>query len=372
MKVPFLDLKAQYASIKPQIDAAIQGVVDATEFVGGRALKELEASFAKEHRAKHCIGVANGTDALVIILKCLGVGPGDTVLTAANSFIASSEAGTLAGAAVRFVDCGPDYTIDVAALERALDAAKKAGKPVRAILPVHLYGRVCDMARIGELAKAHGAAIVEDCAQAHLGERDGGVVGSFGAAASFSFYPGKNLGAYGDGGAITSNDDALALKMRMYANHGRKEKYDHEFEGTNSRLDNLQAAILNVKLAHLREWTKARVAVADRYRERLAGTPNLELPAAAPGFGHVYHLFVVRVPDRERVRARLKEQGIDTGVHYPNTLPSLPAYAHVGQGKGEFPNASAYESQILSLPIYPEMSEAQIDWVSEHLRRAVT
>jgi len=372
VKVPFLDLKAQYASIKPQIDAAIQGVVDGAEFVGGRALKEFEASFAKEHRAKHCIGVANGTDALVVILKCLGVGPGDVVLTAANSFIASSEAVTLAGGTVRFVDCGPDYTIDVAALERALEAQKKAGKPVRAIIPVHLYGRVCDMTRIGELAKAHGCAVVEDCAQAHLGERDGGVVGSFGAAASFSFYPGKNLGAYGDGGAITSNDDALALKMRMYANHGRKEKYDHEFEGTNSRLDNLQAAILNVKLGHLRAWTKARIAVADRYRERLAGTPNLELPAAAPGLGHVYHLFVVRVPDRERVRARLKEQGIDTGVHYPNTLPSLPAYAHVGQRPGEFPNATAYESRILSLPIFPEMTEAQIDWVADHLRRAVT
>lgn len=371
MKVPFLDLKAQYASLKGEMDAAIQGVLDATEFVGGPALRAFEAAFAAAHSAKHAIGVANGTDAIVIALRCLGIGPGDHVVTAANSFIASSEAITLAGARPVFVDCGEDYTLDVEALARTLERQKRDGKPVRAIVPVHLYGRTCDMTAIGELARTYGCAIVEDCAQAHLGEHRDRPVGSFGAAACFSFYPGKNLGAYGDAGAIVTNDDAFAEKMRMFANHGRKAKYDHEFEGTNSRLDNLQAAVLGVKLPRLREWTRARIRVADRYRERLAGTRGLELPAAASGFEHVYHLFVVRLPNREAVRARLKDQGIDTGVHYPATLPSLGAYRHLGHTREDFPNASAFEPEILSLPMFPELTEAQIDHVADALRRAL-
>jgi dTDP-4-amino-4,6-dideoxygalactose transaminase len=372
MKVPFADLKAQYASIKGEMDAAIHAVLDGTEFIGGSALRGFESAFAAAHRSKHCIGVANGTDAIVVILKALGVGPGDVVATAANSFIASSEAITLAGARVLFVDCNADYVMDPAALANALDASKKDGKTVRAVIPVHLYGRACDMTAIGAIARDHGCHLVEDAAQAHLGEHAGRSVGTFGAAASFSFYPGKNLGAYGDAGAIVTSDDALAERMRMYANHGRKAKYDHEFEGTNSRLDNLQAAVLGVKLPHLRAWTEKRIAAADRYRERLAGVPGVELPKAAKGFEHVYHLFVVRVSDRERVRERLKEQGIDTGVHYPEALPNLPAYAHLGHRREDFPNASAFESKILSLPMFPEITEAQIDHVSDCLRRAVT
>jgi dTDP-4-amino-4,6-dideoxygalactose transaminase len=191
-------------------------------------------------------------------------------------------------------------------------------------------------------------------------------------SASFSFYPGKNLGAYGDGGALLTSDDALAERMRMFANHGRKEKYDHVFEGTNSRLDNLQAAVLGVKLRHLRKWTEARISVANGYRERLSGIPGLELPLPTPAFEHVYHLFVVRVPNREAVRARLKEHGIDAGVHYPSTLPNLPAYRHLGHTRADFPNASAYEESIVSLPLFPELTDAQIDYVAESLRRALT
>jgi len=372
MKVPFADLKVQYAALKGDIDAAIHAVLDSSEFIGGAALRAFEAAFAAAHQAKHCIGVANGTDGLVVALKCLGIGPGDTVATAANTFIATSEAITLAGARPLFVDCATDYNIDLAALARALERSKQAGKPVRAIIPVHLYGRTCDMTAISELAKAHGCAVVEDSAQAHLGEHKGRPLGTFSAAASFSFYPGKNLGAYGDAGALITNDDALAERMRMFANHGRKDKYDHVFEGTNSRLDNIQAAVLGVKLPHLRAWTEARIRSAARYRERLTGVPGLELPPPASGLEHVYHLYVVRVPNRDAVRARLKESGVDTGVHYPSALPNLPAYAHLEQDPSEVANATAFASTILSLPMFPELSEAQIDWVAESLRRALT
>lgn len=372
MKVPFADLKLQYAALKGEIDAAIHAVLDSSEFIGGKALKEFEPAFAAAHQAKHCIGVANGTDAILIALKCLGIGPGDTVATAANSFIATSEAITLAGGRTLFVDCGNDYNLDASALARALDRSKQAGRPVRAVIPVHLYGRTCDMTAIGAVAKAHDCFVLEDSAQAHLAEHDHRPVGTFGSAASFSFYPGKNLGAYGDAGALITNDDALAERMRMFANHGRKDKYDHVFEGTNSRLDNLQAAVLGVKLRHLRSWTNARIQAAARYRERLAGVPGLDLPPAASGFEHVYHLYVVRVANREAVRTRLKDAGIDTGVHYPSALPNLPAYAYLGQDKSDFPNATAFESTILSLPMFPEISEAQIDWVASNLRRAIT
>jgi dTDP-4-amino-4,6-dideoxygalactose transaminase len=371
VKVPFADLKVQYAKLKPEMDAAVHAVLDSSEFIGGHALRSFEAAFAKAHEAKHCIGVGNGTDAIVVALKCLGIGPGDTVATAANSFIATSEAITLAGALPLFVDCSDDYTLDVAALSRALERSKAAGRPVRAIIPVHLYGRTCDMTAIADLAKAHGCAVIEDSAQAHLAEHRGRPIGRFSTAATFSFYPGKNLGAYGDAGALVTNDDALAERMRMFANHGRKDKYDHVFEGTNSRLDNLQAAVLGVKLPHLRDWTRARIAAARGYRERLAGVPGVELPAQAEGFEHVYHLFVVRVADREAVRAQLKAEGVDTGVHYPSTLPNLPAYRHLETSRADFANANAFESTILSLPMFPEISDAQLDWVADCLRRAV-
>jgi dTDP-4-amino-4,6-dideoxygalactose transaminase len=227
------------------------------------------------------------------------------------------------------------------------------------------------MIAIAGVAKHFGCAVIEDSAQAHLSEHKGRPIGTFSAAASFSFYPGKNLGAYGDAGALITNDDALAERMRMFANHGRKDKYDHVFEGTNSRLDNLQAAVLGVKLPHLREWTNARIKAAARYYEQLAGVPGLELPPPASGFEHVYHLYVVRVPNREAVRVKLKESGIDTGVHYPSALPTLPAYAYLAQDKTDLPNATTFESTIVSLPMFPEISQAQIDWVADRLRSAL-
>ena len=373
MIVPFLNLKAQYHSLKPAIDAAMSKAVENGEFIGGPELKKFEAAFAKAHGVKHCIGVGNGTDALFVILKSIGLAPGDHVITVANSFIATSEATTLAGGKTLFVDCDPaHYTIDLVQLERTLERATRDGLRVKAIMPVHLFGRACDMTAIMKLATAYGCAVIEDCAQAHLARHAGKPVGSFGIAAGFSFYPGKNLGAYGDAGCILTNDDALALKMRMFANHGRVEKYDHVVEGINSRLDGIQAAVLNVKLEALKGWTEQRIAHARRYLYALAGVKGLTLPTFADDFGHVFHLFVVRLQDRERVRAALKEQGIDTGVHYPAALPNLAAYKYLGHARGDFPNSSSFESQVMSLPMFAELTNEQIDHVAACLTKALS
>lgn len=372
MKVPFLSLQAQYQALKPSIDAAISKAIENGEFIGGPEVKKFEGAFAQAHEANHCIGVGNGTDALFIILKSIGIEPGDRVITAANSFIATSEATSLAGAKPLFVDCDPKhYTIDVAQVETALMRASREGHRVRAIIPVHLYGRSCDMTALTQLASAYGCAIIEDCAQAHLGRHAGKSIGSFGLASGFSFYPGKNLGAYGDAGCILSSDDALATKMRMFANHGRVDKYDHVMEGINSRLDGLQAAVLNAKLPALKGWTMQRIAHARRYIEKLSGVKGVTLPTLVEDFEHVFHLFVVRVKDRERVRATLKEQGIDTGVHYPTALPNLLAYKHLGHTPADFPVASAYESELMSLPMFAELEAEAVDYVAACLAKAV-
>jgi dTDP-4-amino-4,6-dideoxygalactose transaminase len=370
MNVPFLDLKAQYQTIKSELDTAVRDVVENTEFIGGRALKSFEERFARAHGAKHAIGVGNGTDALFVALKTLGVGPGDAVITAANSFIASAEAISMAGARPLFADCNDDYLMDTSTLGRAFDDARQAKLRVRAVMPVHLYGRACDMTALRALCDREGVAVIEDCAQSHLGEHAGRKLGTFGKAAGFSFYPGKNLGAWGDGGLVLTDDDAFAERVRRFTNHGRMEKYDHVFEGINSRLDNLQAAVLGTKLGHLETWTRARIANAQRYTARLAGIPGVIVPRGAEGRSHVYHLFVVRVPNRDRVRARLKELGVNTGIHYPDALPDLPAYAHLG-GRGRFSKASAFATEILSLPMFAELTEAQIDHVAQSLRRVV-
>ncbi|OAN55054.1 DegT/DnrJ/EryC1/StrS family aminotransferase [Magnetospirillum moscoviense] len=365
MKIPFVDLKAQYQSIKNEVDAAIATVVDSSAFVGGNAVSAFEQAFAAFVGTPHCIGVGNGTDALTLALRGLGVGPGDEVITVANSFIASSEAISNAGASPVFVDCDPaTCNIDVAALGRAITPR------TRAIVPVHLYGRPADMAAIMDLARRHGLKVVEDCAQAHGATLDGRMIGTFGDAAAFSFYPGKNLGAYGDAGAVITNDDDLARRVRMTANHGRMSKYDHEFEGVNSRLDGLQAAVLTVKLRHLPAWTEARRRVAARYLANLADS-GLPLPSDPAGGRHVYHLFVIRLAERQRVQAALAEAGIATGIHYPIALPNLTAYAHLGHRPQDFPVASAYQDQVLSLPMYPELTDAQIDHVCDHLKAAL-
>jgi len=285
--IPFVDLKAQYDGIKEEIDKAISDVISKTAFVGGPFLESFEKSFASFCGVKNCVGVGNGTDALYIALRALGIGPGDEVITVANSFIATSEAITMTGARVVFVDINPrTYNIDVTKIE------EKVTPRTKAIIPVHLYGQPADVDPIIAIAKKHGLKIVEDAAQGHGGLYKGRRIGSIGDLACFSFYPGKNLGAYGDGGAVVTNDDALADKVRMIANHGRMEKYNHKLEGVNSRLDGLQAAILDVKLRHLPAWTDGRRRNAALYNDYLAGS-GVVTPVEIPDVTAVYHLYVV-------------------------------------------------------------------------------
>jgi dTDP-4-amino-4,6-dideoxygalactose transaminase len=362
MRISLIDLRAQYLSIKNEIDQAIAGVIADTSFVGGKYVKRFEEEFAKFCRAKHCVGCGNGTDALYIVLRAMGIGKGDEVITVANSFIATSEAITMTGARIVFVDCDPStYNIDVVKIEAAITERTKA------ILPVHLYGHPAEMSLIDEIACKHGLFVIEDAAQAHGAECNGRRVGTLGNAACFSFYPSKNLGAYGDGGAIVTDDEKLATKCQMIANHGRIKKYDHEIEGLNSRLDGLQAAILLAKLGHLEEWTEKRERNALRYKQLLKDT-DIILPVELPGFRHVYHSFVIRIKNRDAVRAYLGDNEIETGIHYPIALPNLAAYGYLGHKPQDFPVATQFSKEVLSLPMYPELTEIQIDYVCEHLK----
>jgi len=361
MDIPLVDLKTQYMNIKKEIDEAISEVISKTAFVGGTYVTAFESAFADFCGVKHCIGVGNGTDALSIALKSLGIGSGDEVITAANSFIATPEAITMASAQVVFVDINPiTYNMDASQLEN------KITKKTRAIIPVHLYGQPVDMDRIIALAKKYDIKIIEDAAQAHGALYKGNPIGSLGDMACFSFYPGKNLGAYGDGGAITTNDDSLATKARMIANHGRIGKYDHEIEGVNSRLDGIQAAILSVKLKHLPQWTESRRKNAYLYNEYLKNT-GLITPTELDDVKAVYHLYVVRVKNglRKKLQDHLYRNGIATGVHYPIALPNLKAYGYLNLKENEFPEATKASREILSLPMFPELTSGQVKHISE-------
>ena len=364
MNIPFVDLKAQYDSIKSEIDQAISDVISGTAFIGGPFVKSFESKFAEFCGVKNCVGVGNGTDALFIALKALGIGQGDEVITVANSFIATSEAITMTGAKVVFVDINSwTYNIDVNKIE------KKITQNTRAIIPVHLYGQPADMDPILAIAQKYGLYVIEDAAQAHGAEYKGIKVGSIGDMACFSFYPGKNLGAYGDGGAIVTNDDELALKARMLANHGRVEKYNHEVEGFNSRLDGLQAAILNAKLKYLEEWTEKRRKNAYLYNECLKDS-GVITPVEIEDVKAVYHLYVVRVGDgkRQELQDYLKANGISTGIHYPIALPNLKAYSYLNHKEDDFPEATKASKEILSLPMFPELGQKQIEYVAEKVK----
>jgi dTDP-4-amino-4,6-dideoxygalactose transaminase len=365
MNIPLVDLNVQYDSIKPEIDAAMAQVIAKTAFIGGPFAQEFEKAFAAFCGVKHCIGVGNGTDALFIALKALGVGEGDEVITVANSFIATSEAITMAGARVVFVDINPKtYNIDVRKIEA------KVTPKTRAIIPVHLYGQPADMASIMDIARRHHLKVLEDCAQAHGAEYKGRKIGSIGDMACFSFYPGKNLGAYGDAGAMVTNSDELAVKARMFANHGRIDKYNHEQEGVNSRMDGLQGAVLNVKLNHLLEWTEKRRRNAYLYNEHLKGLRNLATPAEIDNVKAVYHLYVIRLKAalRQGLQDHLKKNGIATGIHYPIALPNLIAYGYLKHKESDFPEASAASQEILSLPMYPELEPSQIEYISGKIK----
>jgi dTDP-4-amino-4,6-dideoxygalactose transaminase len=360
--IKFLDLQAQYRSIKGEIDAAIAGVIEASAFVGGSFVPAFERDFAQYMGAPFCIGVGNGTDALEIAIEALDLPPGSEIIVPGNSFIASAEAVTRCGHRVIFADVDPGcYTLSAEGV-RAKLTAKTA-----AMMPVHLYGHPCDMDALKQIAAEHGLKIIEDCAQAHGAEFNGRRVGTIGDVGTFSFYPGKNLGAYGDGGAIVTSSEDLAKRMRMIANHGRIAKYDHEFEGRSSRLDGLQAAILTAKLRHLDDWTEHRIAIADHYLDRLQGIPELILPLRKNWARQVYHLFVVRTEPRDALAGHLQARGIQTGIHYPIALPKLRAYASRGQATEDlFVNRS--DAQLLSLPIGEHLTTADIDEVVQAIR----
>jgi dTDP-4-amino-4,6-dideoxygalactose transaminase len=360
--IKFLDLQAQYLSIKGEIDAAIANVIEASAFVGGSFVPAFERDFAQWMQAPYCIGVGNGTDALEIAIEALGLPPGSEIIVPGNSFIASAEAVTRCGHRVVFADVDPEsYTLNAESV-RAKLSAKTA-----ALMPVHLYGHPCDMDALGQIASGHGLKIIEDCAQAHGAEFNGHRVGTIGDVGTFSFYPGKNLGAYGDAGAIVTHNEDLATRMRMIANHGRIAKYDHEFEGRSSRLDGLQAAILSAKLRHLDSWTAHRIGIANHYLDRLQGISELILPVRKNWARQVYHLFVVRTEPRDALAAHLRARGIQTGIHYPIALPKLQAYASLGQASDDlFVNRS--DAHLLSLPIGEHMTVADADEVVQAVR----
>ncbi|MFQ5453269.1 MAG: DegT/DnrJ/EryC1/StrS family aminotransferase [Candidatus Zixiibacteriota bacterium] len=362
MKIPFVDLKAQYLGIKEGIDSAMQQVIDETAFIRGKYVKEFEEAYAEAYGVKHCIGVANGTDAIYIALKMLDIGPGDEVITVANSWISTSEAITQTGARPVFIDIDDHFCINTDRI------AEKVTERTRAILPVHLFGQSAELDSLLELCRRHGLYMVEDCAQAHFAEYKGQRVGTFGIAGTFSFFPGKNLGAYGDAGAIIINDDDYATRVRMYANHGAKVKHQHEFEGVNSRLDGLQAAILSVKLPHIQRWSELRLQHAKQYNKLLSGIDGVEIPRLKENCRHVFHLYVICVEHRDELQVYLKEHGVQTGIHYPTALPFLNAYRYLKHTPEDFPLAFKRQSEILSLPMYPEMTEEMIVYVADTVR----
>ena len=355
--ISFLDLNRQYKSIQAGIDNAISIVIQDSAYIGGQNVSTFERGFADFLGIKHCIGCANGTDSIEILLKSFGISKGDEVIVPAISWISTSEAVSSVGAIPVFVDIDIDfYTIDLNQIESKITSKTKA------IIPVHLYGQPVDMIKLMEIAKKHSLIVIEDCAQAHGTELNGKLIGTFGDAASFSFYPGKNLGAYGDAGGMVTDNDEIAKKARRIANHGQEGKHNHIEEGRNSRLDGLQAAILNVKLPHLTNWINGRNAVADNYNKGIDNS-KIILPQVLENGKHSYHLYVVRTEKRDELQAYLKEKEIDTAIHYPKALPFLKCYAERGFDENDFPVASKIQHEILSIPMYPELLENEIQYI---------
>jgi len=362
MYVPFVDLKAQYLSIKDEIDTAIQNVINDTAFIKGKYVKRFEEEYAQTYGVKHVVSCANGTDAIYIILKAMGIGPGDEVITTALSWISTSETITQAGARVVFVDINPDYyTIDPDQIEEKITDRTKA------IIPVHLYGHPANMSKVMAIANKYNLKVIEDCAQSHFAKWLGQNVGTIGDAGTFSFFPGKNLGAYGDAGCIITNDDKLALKARMFAGHGAIKKHSHELEGINSRLDGLQAAILSVKLKYINEWTELRIQHAATYSELLSNGDNIVTPLTHENAKHVFHLYVIRSDNRDGLQKKLKEKEVSSGIHYPTALPYLKAYSYLKHSPEDFSIAYKFPENILSLPMYPELDNKIIKSVSNIL-----
>lgn len=363
MRIPLVDLKAQYAQIKLEVDAAIQRVLDHTGFILGEEVSNFEQAFAAYVGARGAVGVASGTAALRLALQACSIGPGDEVITTALTFIATAEAISQLGARPIFVDIDPrTYTIDPNQVEDLV--SKRNGRRLKAIIPVHLYGQPADMGAIMDIAQRHGLWVIEDAAQAHGAEHNNKRCGTIGHLACFSFYPGKNLGAYGDAGMVTGNDEVLLAKVRSLRDHGRTGKYEHQEIGWGERLDALQAAVLRAKLPHLEAWTEVRRAHARRYTELLADC-DIVTPYEAPCVCHVYHLYVIRTPRRDDLLARLGAKGISAGIHYPIPLHRQPTYLREGYGSVRLPITEQAAAEVLSLPMYPELTWDQIAYVAE-------
>jgi len=365
MDIPFVDLKAQYLGLKSELDAAISSVINETAFIGGSSNKYVtgfEDAFATYLGINHCIGCANGTDAIEILLQAAGIGAGDEVIVPAVSWISTSEAVTNVGATPVFVDIEEKYhTIDAELIEDKLTSN------TRAIIPVHLYGCPVNMGQIMAIAEKFNLFVLEDAAQAHGATYEGARVGTIGHAASFSFYPGKNLGAYGDAGGMVTNDPEIARKARMIANHGQLQKHDHQMEGRNSRMDGIQAAVLNVKLNYIDSWSDLRREKASIYRKRITAS-TIAFPTDVEYGDHVYHLFVIKTEGRDELRNELMAKGVQTAIHYPKPLPSLKPYAETHNPEN-FPVANKMKDKILSLPLYPEMPVEHVDYVSDMINR---
>jgi dTDP-4-amino-4,6-dideoxygalactose transaminase len=359
--IPLVDLKKQYESIQSEIDNSIKDVLFNTSFIGGEIVTAFETNFKKYIDVNHCISCANGTDSIEILLKALDISKGDEVIVPSISWISTSEAVSSVGAKPVFVDIDPDYyTIDLTKIE------EKINKNTKAIIPVHLYGQPVDMIKLMAIAKKHNLKVIEDCAQAHGAEFSSKKIGSFGDCASFSFYPGKNLGAYGDAGAMLTNDSEIAEKARMIANHGQKEKHNHIIEGRNSRMDGIHAAVLNVKLNYLDMWTNKRIEIAESYNSLLAKS-SISCPKKNKDGKHVYHLYVIRSSQRDKLKKELAEKGISSAIHYPTALPFLKCYKYLKYTKDDFPVASSYTEQILSLPMYPELNNQEIEFICNNI-----
>ncbi|MBC8206974.1 MAG: DegT/DnrJ/EryC1/StrS family aminotransferase [Kiritimatiellaeota bacterium] len=363
MNVPFLDLKMQTAACADEIRAAMDQVVSDCNFVLGRQVDDFERAFASYCECEHSIGVATGLDALKLIFRAMDIGPGDEVITTSHTFIATALAISAVGATPVLVEVDSDtYTLDPVAFEAAVT------KRTKAVVPVHLYGQTADMKPILDFARKHGLKVIEDACQAHGARYNGRRAGSLGDAAAFSFYPGKNLGAFGDGGAVTTNDAALAERIRTLRNYGSAEKYYHDELGENSRLDTLQAAVLGVKLKHLDEGNAARRVAAAQYTERLAGVGDIKPPAVREGSEHVFHLYVIQTARRAELQKYLSAQGVDCLIHYPVPVHLQKAYVSNGWGHGDFPKTEQLADRILSLPIFPGIKEEQIEYVCGVIR----
>jgi dTDP-4-amino-4,6-dideoxygalactose transaminase len=362
MNVPFLDLKANFKPLREQILKEIEDVLDNTAYILGPKVVAFEKAFGAMHGAEYCMAVSSGTDGNHLALWALGLAPGDEVIMPANTFVATAWGATLCGATPVFVDCDPrTYNIDPSKVESAITPRTKA------VVAVHLYGQPADMDALRAITNKHNIYLVEDAAQAHLATYNGKTIGSLGDVCSFSFYPGKNLGAYGEGGAVTTNNPEIARKVKLYREHGSDKKYYHQTYGTNYRMEAIQGAVLGVKLPHLAGWTAKRRAVAEQYNKLLANVNDIILPYEAHNVEHVYHLYVIQTEHRDALQAYLQEQGISTGLHYPVPLHLQECFAHLNYKKGDFPVSEQLGEQCLSLPMFPELTQEQIEYVAHHV-----